>query len=174
MSFISQPINISQKLFGTARKIGDFEGYITLNESTSDILTATKHPVQEGAMITDHSFKEPVKFGCNISFARNSVTSLKQTYEELLELQASRQPIEIVTPKRVYSNMLITTLGLTTDKTTENCLAINLQCEEIIIVSVGVVQVPRSRQKNAGATGKTEKVGKKSILRNLIEGLTGR
>lgn len=157
MSFLSQPVSIFQNLFGVKRQIGNFKAFITTSEETSDRLTITKQPVQQGAMITDHAFKEPTQFSCQIFFAANTGLSLRQTYQDLLDLQNSRVPFEIVTPKRVYTSMLIATLSSTTDKTTENCLAIRLACEEIIVVKVNTVVVPRSSQKNPGATGKTEK-----------------
>lgn len=163
MSFLSQPTSIVQSLFGTKRQIADFTGFITTTEETTNKLTITKQPVQQGAMIGDHSFAEPVSFSCQIFYSANNGKSLKETYDKLLKLQNSRVPFEIITPKRTYSSMLMSALTQTTDKTTENCLSIRFSFEEIIIVSVNTVQVSRSAQKNPGNTGKTEAVGKKSI-----------
>jgi hypothetical protein len=45
--------------------------------------------------------------------------SPKETYQELLDLQNSRVPFDVVTGKRIY-NMLIRALEVTTDRTSEN------------------------------------------------------
>ncbi len=171
MSFLSQPVSITQTLFGKKRQIADLTGYVTTIEETSDNLTITKQPVQQGAMISDHAFKEPTVFTCSVLF--NEVNSslipfagktLKEIYKSLLDLQSSRIPFEVITPKRVYSSMLISSLSQTTDKNTENCLAIKFSFSEVIRVSIGTVAVPKSAQKRPKQTQKTEPAGKKSML----------
>lgn len=171
MSFLSVPVS----LFPTKpiRKIGEISVNVLLNESANDTLTITKQPVQQGASIADHAYMEPTVFSCSIYMSDNLLKSLSKVYKDFLELQSSRVPFSIVTPKRIYNNMMISSLGQTTDKNTENCLSIVLTCQEVIIVSVTTTQVPRIKQKNAGATGKTENVGKKSALQTLKEGIGG-
>jgi len=162
MSFLSVPIS----LFAVrpTRKIGEISANVVVDENTNDTLTITKQPVQQGASITDHAYKEPTVFSTTIYFKDNPAKSLSKIYRELLDLQESRVPFTIITPKRIYNNMLISSISQTTDKSTENCLKINLSCQEILIVSVTTTQVPRSKQRNPGTTGKTENVGKKSAL----------
>lgn len=163
MSFLSQPITL-QSLFGTKRKIGNITVNVTISEGTNDTLTITKQPVQQGASITDHSFKEPTTFSMNIRFSDNLSVSLSKTYQNLQDLQNSRVPFDVVTPKRIYKNMLIAVLSMTTDKTTENCLAISISFQEVIIVKVSTTLVPRAQQKKPAKTGATEKGGRKSAL----------
>jgi hypothetical protein len=171
MGFMTTPISLFP--VKPVRKIGDIAVNVVINESTSDRLTITKQPVQQGANIADHAFMEPTVFSCSILMKDNVLKSLSKVYKDFLDLQSSRVPFSIVTPKRIYSNMLITSLGQTTEKSTENCLAILLSCEEVIIVQVTTTQVPRVKQRNAAATGKTENVGKKSALQTFKEGITG-
>jgi hypothetical protein len=171
VSFLTEPISIIP--IKPKRLIGEIAVNVVLNESTSDVLTITKQPVQQGASITDHAYKEPTVFTTSILFKYNLTKSLSKIYQELIDLQNSRTPFDIITPKRIYRNMLIATLSQTTDLRTENCLAINLACQEIIIVKVSTTQVPRSKQKNPGTTGKTENAGKKSALQSLKEGIGG-
>lgn len=186
MSFLSVPLTIGA-LFDKGRKIGDINVNVVVNESTNDTLTITKQPVQQGASITDHAYKEPTTFSTTIYLNNNqtnpiggaialigslfSPNPLSAIYQKLIDLQNSRIPFDIVTPKRIYHSMLISSLGMTTDKNTENCLAINATFQEVIIVKVSTTQVPRIRQRNAGATGKTENAGKKSALVSLKQGL---
>lgn len=171
MSFLAVPISIFA--VRPTRTIGEIQANVVIDESTNDTLTITKQPVQQGASITDHAYKEPTTFTTNILFKDNPAKSLSKMYEELLALQSSRVPFDIITPKRIYRSMLIASLGQTTDKNTENILRINLQCQEVIIVKVSTTTVPRVKQKNPGATAKTEPAGKKSIIRTGADGFSG-
>lgn len=172
MSFLSQPITL-QSLFGTDRTIGPITVNVVINENTNDTLTITKQPVQQGASISDHAYKEPTVFSMTAYFKDNLFTSLSEIYQDLLDLQESRVPFDIVTPKRVYSSMLLATLGQTTDKATENCLALSMSFQEVIIVPVATTLVPRGKQKFPGVTGAVQKAGKKSALVSLKQGIGG-
>ena len=170
MSFLIQPVTL-QSLFGKNRTFGTVTVQVVINETANDVLMITKQPVQQGASITDHAYKEPTTFSMRAYFKDNIAVSLSKIYQDLLDLQSSRVPFDIVTPKRIYRNMLLSALTETTDKGTENTLALNLSFTEVIIVSVVTTTVPRTRQRNAGATGATQNVGKKSALRSLKEGI---
>lgn len=171
MSFLSEPISLIP--IKPLRKFADITVNVVISEQTSDVLTITKQPVQQGASITDHAYKEPTGFSTAILFRDNLTLSLSKIYQNLLDLQNSRIPFDIITPKRIYRNMLIATLSQTTDSKTENCLAITASFQEVIIVTVSTTQVPRIKQKTPASTGKTEKAGKKSALLSLKEGIGG-
>ncbi len=169
MSFLSVPISLFP--VQPQRKIGSIKVQVILSENTNDTLTITKQPVQQGASITDHAYKEPTAFSATMLFRDDLDKSLSEVYQDLLDLQISRVPFDIITPKRIYKSMLMATLSQTTDKNTENCLSINMSFQEIIIVNVTVTSVPRVQQKTPGITGATEKVGKKSALLTLSQGI---
>jgi hypothetical protein len=178
MSFLSQPISLIP--VKPLRKIGEITVNVILNESTNDTLTITKQPVQQGASITDHAYKEPTVLSMSAYFQDNSFSvgaifggagGLAKIYQDLLDLQESRVPFDVITPKRIYRQMLMATLGCTTDKNTENILAITMSFQEIIIVSVSTTTVPRIKQKRPGTTGATENAGKKSALLSIKEGI---
>lgn len=174
MSFLSQPLTLFS--IGPKRSFAGISGYVVIQENTTDALEITQQPVQQGAMIADHAFKKPVNFSIQMSFADNiglltADKSLAQIYQSLLDLQVTFEPFDIVTPKRTYHNMLLQAIGQTTDKKTENCLAINATFQEVIIVSVATTTVPRSKQKSPGRTGATANAGKKSALLTLKEGI---
>lgn len=168
MSFL-EPVSLIP--LRPTRTIGDIRGYITISEEGIDKLTITKHPVQQGASITDHAYKEPTEL--NIQIVRGGIlVDLNEVYQEFLDLQNSRVPFDVITNKRAYSNMLISAIRETTDKKTENIISMSLSLTEIIIVEVTPVNVPpRARQSNPGNTGATEKGGKKSALKVLSEGI---
>ena len=168
MSFLSQPVSLFPT--GPKRSFGGISGYTTLNETATDKVTITKQPVQQGASMSDHAFKEPGGLSVVIKFRDNQDLSLNDIYQQLLTLQASFTPFNCVTPKRTYFNMMLTVLTQTTDKTTENCLAINATFEEVIIVPVVTTTVQRKKLKNPGSNGATQKVGKVSAAATLFGG----
>ena len=69
--------------------------------------------------------------------------------------------------------MLMGTLAQTTDQKTENILSITCAYQEVILVAVGTVQVPRRQLKNAANNGATQNAGKKSALLLGKEGIAG-
>lgn len=144
------------------RAIGPFNATITIEEVGKDDLEITQHPVQQGASITDHAYVKPSTVNLKVMW-NDDDAPLAETYQNLLDLQASREPFDVVTGKRTYRNMLIKSLALTTDALTENVLNISLELQEIILTSLEVVTVPeRPKQKDPGKTGKTENAGNKS------------
>lgn len=169
MGFLDQPLSLIA--IRPLRKIEEIDAYVVISESTNDTLTITKQPVQQGASITDHSYKEPTVFTTTAYFKAGLSRPLSKLYQQLLDLQNSREPFDIITPKRIYRSMLMKVLSQTTDKATENILAVNMTFEEIVIVNVSTTQVPRIKQKIPGATGRTENAGKKSALLTLKEGI---
>ncbi len=192
MSFLNEPVSIIP--LRPVRKIGNINVNVVIQENTNDTLTITRQPVQQGASITDHSYKEPTTLSMSIYLQNNSFTSLlnantirnpldslsnsvnglAKIYKDLLDLQNARSPIDVITPKRIYRSMLISTLSNTTDRLTENCLKIDIGFQEVIIVKVSTTQVPRIRQKFPGATGKTENAGRKqSALSSITQGFSG-
>ncbi len=172
MSFLSVPVSLST-FFPDNRLIDDIEVDVIINENTNDTLTITKQPVQQGATITDHAYMEPTTLSMTMYFRDNLTTSLSEIYQDLQDLQESRVPMVVRTPKRTYESMLIAVLTNTTDKNTENCLSISISFQEAIIVKVSTTLVPRAQQKDPGVTGKTEDTGRKSGLLTLKEGFTG-
>jgi hypothetical protein len=144
------------------RAIGPFSATVTVEEIASDDLEITQHPVQQGAAITDHAYLKPATVSIKIMF-NAADAPLAETYAKLRQLQASREPFDVVTGKRAYKNMLFKSLGQTNDAQTENVLSISAELQEIFIVQVETTTVPpRKQQANPGKTGATENAGQKS------------
>jgi hypothetical protein len=149
-------------VFLPRRSVGGFTATITLEEASTDELEITQHPVQQGASITDHAYLKPATLNLKLMWSADNAP-LPEIYQNLLMLQASREPIDVITGKRAYQNMLIKSLALTTDVLTENVLNISMSLQEIFITALEVVTVPpRKDQKNPGKTGATNKAGQKS------------
>lgn len=175
MSFLSSPLQ--DILIRPKRMIGDIKVQVVVNEQTTDTLTITKQPVQQGASVTDHAFMEPTQFSHTIYFAASGFENLlsggnglAQIYQKMLQLQSSAEPFDIVTPKRIYHNMLLTSLGQTTDKNSENCLAIHASYQQVIFVPVLATTVQRINLKNPGSNAPTQNTGNKSALKIIFGG----
>lgn len=140
----------------TQRNIGGLIAQVTVSEEHQDELEITQHPVETGAAITDHSFKRPAVVTVRAGWSNSNPdgTDVKDVYQKFLDLQASRQPISVVTGKRSYANMLIRAVTMTTDETSENALIVTAICQEIILVSTSTVTVAANDvQANAASTG---------------------
>lgn len=179
MSIFSQPITL-QSLFGPKRTIGTIDVQVIISESTTDVLTITKQPVQQGASITDHAYKEPTLLTMTALFKDNDVrgvltpfssSGLRELYQKLLELQISRSPFIITTPKRIYNSMLLATLSQVTDKNTENCLSVTMSFQEVVLVSIGTIQVDPKKLKKPKSNSPTKPAGNKSIAKTLVDGV---
>lgn len=141
------------------RNIGGFIADVTIEETHDDALTITKNPVDQGAAVTDHAYSEPptviIKAGWSNSSAQagGDPDFVNDTYQALLDLQATKQPFDIVTGKRSYSNMLLGRITVRTDKSSENVLMLQVAATNIILVSTQTVTVPDANMANPQATG---------------------
>lgn len=134
-----------------SRKIGIMVPSVVVSEKHSDTVEITEHPVEIGAAVNDHAYKRPSELTMECGFAGggslldvfdtrtigfgmplNSM-SPQEVYKKLLDTQAKRELIDVVTGKRTYSNMLIRAIEVTTDKTSENVLNCTLTLREVIL-----------------------------------------
>jgi hypothetical protein len=144
------------------RIIGEFKATVTIEEVATDDLEITSHPVQQGANITDHSFNLPSLVSIRVLYNAEP-SKLAEVYAQLLKLKQDRIPMQVVTGKRTYNNMLMKTLTQMNDSSTETALQVNFDLQEVFITALQVVSVaPRPKQANAGVTGSTESAGKKT------------
>lgn len=149
-----------------SRKIGLIVPSVVISEKHNDTLEITEHPVEVGAAISDHAYRRPSEVIMQVGFAGGGslldfldTTSIglgvglspKETYQELLDLQNSRVPFDVVTGKRIYTNMLIRALEVTTDRTSENVLSAVLTLREVIITSTTTTQVAAKEDMKLGA-----------------------
>lgn len=155
-------------LFGTSltdflpkRAIGAFQANVTIEETATDRLKITQHPVQQGASITDHAYMEPAELTIKVAW-NDEPSKLVEIYDKFRKLQSDRIPMKVVSGKRTYQNMLVAGLTQINDSITEKMLNIIIDLQEVAITALEVVTVPpRERQAEPGKTGKTENAGKK-------------
>lgn len=167
-----------------SRRIGVFIPSVVVSEKHSDALEITEHPVEKpttnsaSGFIADHAYKRPSEVimecgfeggGSLLDFASNlTATSVlgkspKEIYQELLRLQSDRVPFDVITGKRVYSNMLIRSLEVTTDKTSEYVLNCTLTLREVIMTQTQRVTVADKADMTEGvSTSAVQNTGTKS------------
>lgn len=167
-----------------SRRIGVFIPSVVVSEKHSDALEITEHPVEKpttnsaSGYVADHAYKRPSEVtmecgfeggGSLLDFASNLTAtsalgkSPKEIYQELLRLQSDRVPFDVITGKRVYSNMLIRSLEVTTDKTSEYVLNCTLTLREVIMTQTQRVTVADKADMTEGvSTSAVQNTGTKS------------
>ncbi|EGT4310404.1 phage baseplate protein [Cronobacter sakazakii] len=166
-----------------SRKIGIMVPSVVVSEKHSDTLEITEHPVEKptssgAGFVADHAYRRPSEVVMEVGFAgggslldlldtSNIGISLgmspKEVYASFLEMQRNRELLDVITGKRQYSNMLLRTIEVTTDKTTENVLSAVLTLRELILTSTTTVQVADKNDMSQGvSTSATQNAGVKS------------
>ncbi|WP_025122472.1 MULTISPECIES: phage baseplate protein [unclassified Serratia (in: enterobacteria)] len=183
------------------RRIGTIVPSVAISEKHNDTLEITEHPVEviAGAAINDNAYKRAAEVTMELGFASggsllddidttaifNADTGLSlgtgpaEVYQQLLDLQADRLPMDVTTGKRQYKNMLIRAIDVTTDRTSENVLMCVLTLKEVIISrtqSVSVADkanmadgVSTSAEQNSGT--KSPVPVNESVLSKSAEGI---
>lgn len=150
---------------------------VVVEERHFDRMRITRNPVEMGAAVTDHAYKEPaqVVIRGGWSYAAESptialpvptdISYLGSIYSTLLAIQAQRQFVSLVTGKRTYPTVMLETLSVQTDEKTENVLAFTAEFSQILIARTQVVSVPPvSVMKSPQTTGATTDQGNTSLL----------
>lgn len=121
----------------------------------------TRHPIEDGADVTDHAILDPVSLSVEgvisdapISYFTPIISGLgsltdydsstersAQHFEILENLWKSRVPFDVVTRKRFYRNMLISSLNIPESSRQGNSLWFSCTLEEVRIIDAlyGVV-----------------------------------
>lgn len=138
-----------------------------MSTETEEQLTITSHPVQSGANISDHAYREPTRITIEIimsdvmacrqpgqfnSFLEKSVTA----YRRLLDLQRSRIPCSVQTRLGTYQNMLIEHIGAPDDAATREGLRCTVTLREVLVAQVGVTKVSARAWTTGAGTNRGE------------------
>lgn len=158
-----------------------------VEEVHDDKVVATQHPVEQGATISDHAYKEPAILDVTYAWSAGSqqnltdalsgtaalgslgsvadpMAFLKGIYQQLLGLAIGRVLCSVYTGKRLYTNMLIIDIGATTDRETENSFIAHIRFQEILMATTQIVTVPaNANQANPAATNSPVGVGTQSL-----------
>ncbi|WNX61354.1 hypothetical protein RWU60_07550 [Acinetobacter baumannii] len=181
-------------LAGRGRTIMGLFADVTIEEKHKDELVITDHPTEVGSPMSDHAYKEPpevtIKVGWSESAGKlngmvgdsilSETTGLVTIYETLQQLQDSKVLLVISTGKRLYTNMLIRSLGCTTDLQTENVLMIEMTLKKVFMVQSSETIVLLDNQANPAVTAGVSNGGtvqpkqvNESVLSKLATGIFG-
>ena len=122
---------------------------VVVQESATDELQITEHPVQQGSVIADHAVKRPaevrVRMGWSAAYLaeREGDSDVAFIYDRILRLQASRIPFIIYTGKRAYENMLVASIQVNTDQALEYTFMADISFREIIMVATSLLGTGR-------------------------------
>lgn len=168
-----------------SRRIGVMVPDVVVSEKHSDSLEITEHPVEKQTTagtgtISDHAFRKPSEVTMEVGFASGgslldfadttaiglatpiNPMSPKDVYAALIQMQRNCELLDVVTGKRTYSNMLIRSIEVTTDKRTENVLSAVLTLREVILTSTSTIQVDKSDMATGANTSPVLNTGAKT------------
>lgn len=147
-----------------------------VEETGRDDMQITEHPIEFGSTISDHAFKKPREVtlrwnwsnsppaGFGNYMGHGSEQFVQQVYLTLLKIQNSpANLLTIYTGKSQYSNMLIASIGQTTNEGAEYSLTTVMVCREVIIVSTSGSVAPQSAQAIPASTSPTLNQGQTSL-----------
>jgi len=169
----------------SSRRIGLYVPDVTISEKHTDQLEITEHPVEQvtssgTGTVSDHAYRKPSEVVMEVGFASGGSLldlldtssigislgiSPKEVYEQLIALQRSRVPFTVSTGKRVYSNMLMKSLDITTDMDSENVLMCQITLRELIFTrtSTTTVAADKSNMTQGTSTSAVQSSGVKSV-----------
>lgn len=160
-------------LLRPARALGPLTIPVVMEERHSDAMPITRHPVEQGAKISDHAYLNPVELTIQGRWSNSSLQAIaslftggdilgaltdgafgtqsfvQQQYKKVLALQASRIPFTITTGKRQLTSMLISLVTEVTNSGTEYSLALDIHCTQVIIVSTQSTTLPPAVNQSA-------------------------
>jgi hypothetical protein len=154
---LALPQNFLQQDVGRyVREIADLPvPHVVIEEDHDDELIITQHPVEFGAIISDHAYKKPseVRIRCawnnsgshyplhGSAYTQKPVVLsgyegyARAVYDQILALQISRKPFSVVTGKRIYKDMLVANIRVHTAPGSEYSLMADIVLREVILVS---------------------------------------
>lgn len=119
-----------------------------IEEEHQDDLVITDHPVEAASYISDHAYNMPSMLTLVYVWASGSKQNSSQDanflaaiYQQLLSTQAARTLLTVYTGKRQYSNMIIQSLSVLTNRDNENILSVRITLREVLIATTQTFQL---------------------------------
>jgi hypothetical protein len=173
------------------RSFGTLIPDCVITETHADRMQITQHPVADNTPISDHAFRMPrsvvlraawtnanpvggavqgfMSAGSLIGGLSGLLSSVleqraREVYAQLISMMEAAQPITVTTGKRVYENMLVSDVNVTTDRTTEFTLIAEVHFQEVIIAHTLTAPAPaQSVQANPEATASSSDTSPKQV-----------
>ncbi len=161
------------------RQIGVLIPDVVTAETHTDTLTTASHPVERGAKIYDHAWQNPAQLDMTIGCAGGGSLldlwdtrllasglslgqSPKEVYQKLRDAQQNRELLDVVTGKRLYRNMLITSITVSGSRDNENALIATLKLTEVLVSETQLsYSAGKDNMQQGVATAEVHNSGKK-------------
>ena len=188
----------------TQKSIGDIQLDAVISESHVNEVSLTNNPVEFGAEITDNAVVQPKQInilaevsdtplgvaalgqivdlvtGLFGTSTTDNITRSNAAYNAIIQLQEEREPIEIQTKLKLYTNMIITNVGVQQDKNTSRIVRMSIDLQQVIITESEIVQLSEEQLEAGSAkeqaspaekTGRKEAVEStnKSVLKSVVD-----
>jgi len=176
----------------TQKAIGGIQLDAVISESHVNEVSLTNNPVEFGAEITDNAVVQPKQINilAEVSDTPLGVASLGQivdlvtglfgtstsenitrsnaAYNAVIQLQEEREPIEIQTKLRLYTDMVITKVTTIQDKDTSRIVRMSIDLQQVIITQSEIVQLSED-QLRAGSAKEQGSPAEKSGRKEAVE-----
>lgn len=138
-------------------------------------LAVTDNPIESGVSVTDHSYMKPYALEIDAGVTNSPMpwrlftdsygfgeARTKQAFEQLEALMRTREPFDVQTGLKLYTNMICTRVETTQDKTSANVFRFTATLREVIIVSTQTIEYPpREKGKTANQANQKKSSGEK-------------
>ena len=146
---------------------GKVDGYPTEEHRLE--LGTTEYPVESGSSLTDNAVKKPEKLRLTgwvsdlLPAPGSEPGPIKQraakTWQNLIQIFEDRMPVSVITPLRVYRNMLITSASAPVNVNTGRSLRFTLELKEVLFADTELTRFPPGRvNPNGPAVDRTSTV----------------
>ena len=121
-----------------------------ITESAEANVRLTENPVEQGANVNDHIIFEPLTFSMQGAIVNDFSSNVrtKQTWSDLLSLQANRTVFNLVQGLKTYKNVVLLSLTTQQDVSTANALIFSATLKELILVGQKRVMAEQFKDKN--------------------------
>lgn len=140
---------------------------VIIKASFSEPSKLCTHPIESGALITDHKVILPHK--CTLEIAMPAYFQ-HTVIEELRKYFLNSTPLSVHDVSGVYNNMVITDMPHETTAKTAGRLVFNVPMEEVVVVAPVYVKLTKEQvkaKKHASTVPAGVKQGKTSILSDI-------
>ncbi|WP_202303926.1 phage baseplate protein [Dryocola clanedunensis] len=159
--------SISALFQQSAHQIGFLIPKVVINEAHSDTLEIASHPIEYGGSISDHAWKSASSLvidccfadddlrdfaGAGVLFGSANALGQDKIYQQLLDLQRSCEPFDVITTRRTYSNMLLKQIDVTTKNGLENILSCRLTLSQIQLARTEAIPTAKKADMKEGVS----------------------
>lgn len=169
----------TQLLIGnkTRPKIGVLELDCSISETHTYNSEISAYPVEDGSVITDHIRNLPERLSISGFITNNPVVQVQSSditgeetvgnfvnlaFEEIQKIRNNREPVDIVTGLKVYSNMALESLTIPRSASIGDTFRFDANFVEIKIVNTETVVIPNVTEDVADTAASTADNGKQS------------